>query len=473
MEPGGSVTRAARWATRPGADVSNPKLDTAIVGGLVVDSSAVRRLDIGIRDGVVADRVAAIDPLSTTRVIDARGRYVLPGAIDAHFHPQYGDNLETGSLAAAYGGITTLVAFVYAYKGLELGQAIDEFLAGDGSRSVLDFALHIGLVNPADTVEQIPDAASRGVRSFKFFLAYRKRGMMIDDDQFMRALELVAGVGGITMVHAENGLAIDYLENKFLASSRTGVEWFEPSRPKRLEYEAVFRAIQLAAVTECPLYLVHQTTAEGAAMVARARSDGQFVIGETCPQYLLWTNDDLVRYGPVAVLAPPYRTVEDQDSLWSALAAKEISVVGSDHAPHDKRELENVFSVPVGTAQVETMLPLLFDRGVNAGRITVQRLVAALCENPARAFGVFPRKGCLEPGSDADVVIVDPNLPMEINAERLHSSMRYPSIYEGWQTLGRPVHTLQRGRDVLVDGAVVREPSDGVYMEAGPPTQTI
>jgi dihydropyrimidinase len=450
-----------------------PRFDTAITGGLVVDSSSVRRLDIGILDGQIAAHESAIEPTDASRTIDASGRYVLPGAIDPHFHPQYGDNLETGSLAAAAGGITTLVAFVYAYPGLELGQAVDEFLEGDGSRSMLDYAIHLGVVNPADTVEQIPDSATRGVRSFKFFLAYRKRGMMIDDDQFMRAMELVAETGSITMVHAENGLAIDYLENKLIAAGKTGVEFFEPSRPKRLEYEAVFRAIQLAAVAECPLYLVHQTTAEGVELVAQARAQGQFVIGETCPQYLLWTNEDLVRYGPVGVLAPPYRTLADQDRLWEALAARELSTIGSDHAPHDKRVLDNVFSVPVGTAQVETMLPLVFDRGVGGGRITIQRLVATMCENPARAFGLYPRKGSLEVGSDADIVILDPNLADEIRAERLHSSMKYPSIYEGWQTLGRPVHTLQRGRDVLVEGAVVTEHGDGRYLEAGPPIQTI
>lgn len=449
------------------------RFDTSIVGGLVADSSSVRRLDIGIRDGKIAAREPALDPAAAGRVIDAAGCYVLPGAIDPHFHPQYGDSLETGSLAAAHGGITTLLAFVYAYPGLELGQAIDEFLAGDGSRSVLDFALHLGVVNPAETVEQIPDAATRGVSSFKFFLAYRKRGMMIDDDQFMRAMELVAESGGITMVHAENGLAIDYLENKLLAEGKTTVDFFEPSRPKRLEYEAVFRAIQLAAVAECPLYLVHQTTAEGTDLVAQARAQGQFVIGETCPQYLLWTNEDLVRYGPVAVLAPPYRTAMDQRRLWDGLAAGELSTIGSDHAPHDKQALDNVFSVPVGTAQVETMLPLVFEHGVNSGRLTLQRLVATMCENPARAFGIYPRKGSLEVGSDADVVILDPKAEGEIHAEGLHSSMFYPSIYEGWRTLGRPVHTLQRGRDVLVNGSVDPHHGDGIYLEAGPPVQAI
>ncbi len=319
--------------------MSRAEFDTAIVGGLVADSRRVERLDIGIREGRISAREPSIDPATAERVIDASGRLVLPGALDAHFHPQYGDNLQTGSLAAAYGGITTLVAFVYAYKGLGLVQAIDELREGDGSRSVLDYGLHLGVVNPADTVEQIPEAATRGIRSFKFFLAYRKRGMMIDDDQFLRALELVAGVDGIAMVHAENGLAIDHLEKRFTAEGKTGVRWFEPSRPRRLEYEAVFRAIQLAAVADCPLYLVHQTTAEGAGLVAAARAEGQSVVGETCPQYLLWTNDDLVEYGPVA-LAPPYRTVEDQEHLWAAIAAGEISVVGSDHAPHDKRELE-------------------------------------------------------------------------------------------------------------------------------------
>lgn len=453
--------------------MSGSRFDSAIVGGLVVDAHRVQRLDIGVVDGRVVERSPAIDPADAARVVDATGRFVLPGALDAHFHPQYGDNLEKGSLAAAYGGITTMVAFVYGYKGLELGQAVDEFLAGDGSKSILDFGLHLGVVNPTDTLEQIPDAAKRGVRSFKFFFAYRRRGMMIEDDQFMRALELVSEAEGLTMVHAENGLAIDHLAMKFAAEGKTSIEWFERSRPKPFEVEAVFRAIQLAGYVGCPLYLVHQSTGEGARLISEARARGQFVIGETCPQYLLWTNDDLLRYGPVAILAPPYRTVEDQEILWSELASGGMSVVGSDHAPHDKRELDDVFAVPVGTAQIETMLPLLYDRGVNAGRMTLPRMVAVLCENPARAFGLYPRKGSLEVGADADVVVLDPSVSTEIRAENLHSSMRYPSIYEGWTALGKPVYTMQRGRDLLVDGEVVPEHGRGEFVESGPPLNTV
>lgn len=453
--------------------MSEKRFETAVTGGLVVDSSRIERLDIGIVGGRIAERRPAIDPAEATRVIDAAGRYVLPGAIDAHFHPQYGDNLEKGSVAAAYGGITSIVAFAYGFKGLELGQTVDEFIAGDGSRSLLDYALHLGVVNPSETLEQIPDAVKRGVRSFKFFFAYRKRGMMIEDDQFMRALELVAEGEGLTMVHAENGLAIDHLATKFAAEGKTTIEWFERSRPKRFEVEAVFRAIQLSAEVGCPLYLVHQSTGAGARLISEARAQGQFVIGETCPQYLLWTNDDLLEYGPVAILAPPYRTTEDQEMLWAELAGGGMSVVGSDHAPHDKRELDDVFAVPVGTAQIETMLPLIFDRGVNHGRISVQRLAAVLSENPARAFGIFPRKGSLQVGADADVVVLDPSAPLEIRAENLHSSMKYPNIYEGWTSLGRPVYSMQRGHDVLVDGKVVVEHGTGQFLESGPPLDAV
>ncbi len=450
-----------------------PHLDCAVLGGLVASSRGVERLDIGIKDGRIASREPVIDPATAGRVIDAAGRFVLPGALDAHLHPQYGDNLAAGSIAAAHGGITTAVPFVYAYKGLELGQAIDEFLEGDGANSVIDYGIHLGVVNPAETVEQIPDAATRGVNSFKFFLAYRRRGMMIDDDAFLHAMDLIAGVGGIAMVHAENGLAIDYLEKKFIAEGKVSVEWFERSRPKVVEYEAVYRAIQLSKLAGCPLYLVHQTTGEAVEIIRRAHDEGAFVIAETCPQYLLWTNDDLVKRGPVAVLAPPYRTSWDQDRLWEGIAAGTIAVIGSDHAPHDKRELDNVFQVPVGTPQVETMLPLMYDRGVNRGRITLPRLVAALCENPARAFGLYPKKGCLEVGSDADLVVLDPAAEQVIDSERMHSSKPYDNIYNGWSALGTPRHTLQRGRDVLVEGKLVARAGEGQFLTASAPQVTI
>ncbi len=443
--------------------------DCAVVGGLVASSSGIERIDLGIRDGKIVTRSAALDRSTATRVVDATGCYVLPGAIDAHLHPQYGDNLAAGSIAAAFGGITTVVPFVYAYKDMELGNAVDDFLEGDGAHSVIDYGIHLGLPHPSGRVEQIPDVATRGVNSFKFFMAYRRRGMMIDDDDFLRAMELVAGLGGIAMVHAENGLAIDYLEKKLIAAGKVSIEWFERSRPKPVEYEAVYRAIQLAKLVECPLYLVHQTTGEGVDLVRRAHDTGQFVIAETCPQYLLWTNDDLVAKGPTAILAPPYRTKWDQEQLWKGVSEGVVATIGSDHAPHDKRVVDNVFDVPVGTPQVETMLPLMYDRGVNSGRITLPRLVAALCENPARAFGLYPKKGCLNVGSDADLVVLDPAAHREIHADRTHSSQPFENIYEGWTSVGAAVHTLQRGRDVLVNGELSARSGDGQFLISGPP----
>lgn len=444
------------------------RFDVVVSNGQVVSSSRIERVDIGIRGGKVAERGAGLGA-SAERVIDAAGKYVLPGAFDVHYHPMYGDPLEHGSVAAAHGGITSMVPFVYAYKGMDLQTAVDQFLNGDGSKSVLDFGVHLGVLDPPATVEQIPAAIKRGVMSFKFFLAYRRRGMMAEDDLLLRAMDLMSEHGGLMMLHAENGLGIDYLEQKFIQSGRVSPEWFERSRPKALEYEAVFRSIQLASISGCPVYLVHQTTGEAVEIIRHAQEKKQFVIGETCPQYLLLTNDDFLAQGPLAKLTPPYRTRWDVEMLWKGLADGTMATVGSDHSPHprDTKEKKNVFDVPVGTPQVETMLPLLFDRGVNHGRLTLPRLVAVMCENPARAFGLYPRKGNLDVGADADVVIIDPSLSTTVRAKDLHSTVDY-NTYEGWDIVGKPTHTLQRGHDLLVDGQVVAKPGTGQFMAAAP-----
>lgn len=459
------------------------KFDTVIANGLVASSDKVEAVDIGISDGKVAARDRGLaQSAEADRVIDAAGRYVLPGALDAHFHPQYGDNIEVGSVAAAHGGITTLVSFVYGanhapggggYEGRNLVEAFEEFVAGDGSRSSLDWAAHMGVLDPA-TIEQIPDIRAKGVNSFKFFMAYKRRGMMVDDQEFLTAMRLVGENGGIAMVHAENGYGIDYLEQKFIEAGTTGLEYFEPSRPKNIEYEAVNRAIELSRVVECPLYLVHMTTGEAVSMIAEARERGDHVVGETCPQYLLYTNEDLIEYGTLGICTPPYRTKWDNDRLWEGIADGTISTVGSDHSPHlRERKMEpNIFKIPVGTPQVETMLPLLFGKGVSEGRITVQRLVAALCENPARVFGIYPRKGSLALGADADIAIVDPTQETTFDEKQFHSVVDY-NTYHDWTVLGTPVHTLQRGDDVLVDGELKVSKGSGQFVPGDEPLPTV
>lgn len=449
------------------------EFDTVIENGLVVDPERVDGIDIGIRAGKIVARGRGL-AARADRVIDASGCFVLPGALDPHYHPQYGDDLERGSIVAAYGGFTTLVPYIYAYEGMGLREAVDTFMAGEGSRSTLDFGGHVAILDPHATVARIPEVFERGISSFKLFMAYRRRKMMAEDDLLLAAMARIGELGGVTMVHAENGLGVDYLEQKFQADGTVSIEWFERSRPKRFEYEAVFRAIQLARIAESPLYLVHQTTGEAVDIVGEARAGGQFVVAETCPQYLTHTKDVLIEQGPLAICTPPYREAWDVERLWQGVASGAISTVGSDHSPHPRESKlqENVFKTPVGTPQVETMLRVMFHRGVVEGRITLQRLVAVMCANPARVFGLYPTKGTLAVGADADVVVLDPRREWTVSLTDLHSSVDY-NTYLGWRLVGEPVHTLQRGRDVLVDGELRASPGDGRFVPAGPIAPTM
>jgi dihydropyrimidinase len=443
--------------------------DIVIKSGIVVSPTSIDSLDIGIKDGKIAVRARDLPTEGVGRVIDASGLFVLPGALDPHYHPQYGDNLAQGSIVAAHGGITTLVPFIYAYQGLGVGQAIDEFMESDGSQSVLDFGGHVAVLEPEVQIPQLQEAFDRGITSFKMFMAYRRRGMMAEDDMLLGAMEFIGRAGGMTMVHAENGLGVDYLEQKFQTEGKVSIEWFERSRPKAFEYEAVNRAIHLASIAESPLYLVHQTTGEAVPLIGEARNRGQFVVGETCPQYLTHTKDILIEQGPLAICTPPYREEWDVDSLWAGLASGAMSTIGSDHSPHPRETKlqDNVFKTPVGTPQVETMLSVVFQRGVVEGRLTLQRFVSVMCENPARIFGLYPKKGTLQVGADADVVLIDPRRNRRVEASALHSSVDY-NTYEGMELVGTPVHTLQRGRDVLVNGELQVAPGDGDHVPVGP-----
>jgi|TARA_B100000315_G_scaffold210023_1_gene206048 dihydropyrimidinase len=442
------------------------KYDTIIRGGMVVSPVDIQALDIGVKGEKIVARAESLEIDQATRVIDASGLYVLPGALDPHYHPQYGDDLTQGSIGAAHGGITTLVPFIYAYQGMSLGGAVDQAL-GDSGSSVLDFGAHVAVLDPANQVDQIQDVFDRNITSFKLFMAYRRRGMMAEDDMLLDAMERIGGLGGITMVHAENGLGVDYLEQKFQLEDKVSIEWFAKSRPPEFEFEAVFRAIQLAKIAETPLYCVHQTTGQAVEIIRQAQEGGQCVIGETCPQYLTHTKQILIDQGPLAICTPPYRSEWDVQQLWTGLAEGTMSTIGSDHSPHSRETKinDNVFKTPVGTPQVETLLRIVFQRGINEGRITLPRLVSICCENPARAFGLYPRKGNLNIGADADICMIDPRRLSVIRAEDMHTTVDY-NTYEGWRLLGTPVHTMQRGNDVLVDGELKAELGAGDFIPA-------
>ena len=441
-------------------------IDYLIKGGLVVDQGIIRRADVAIVDGKVAEVGPALAG-DADRTVDAEGKYVLPGIIDVHTHPVYLDDLGATSVSAAYGGITTVIHYAYAKPGIRLMDAIAQFRKEGEAGSVLDFALHGGLFDPEHQSEEIPRAVQAGVTSFKMFMTYAKLKWMTDDYQLMRTLDIIAQAGGMGMVHAENGLATDYLEDKYLQIGRDPKEMFIATRPAILEAEAVNRAIAMAQVAGCPLYIVHLTAREDIEVLARARNNGYHVLGETCPQYLTLTGEEIFRQGALAKIGPPLRTKEDSAALWNAIAAGIIDTIASDHAPKPKRKDDDFFKAAYGSPQTETMFPVVYDAGVNGGRISLPQLVRAMSENPARIFGLYPQKGTLQPGSDADLVIVDPTIPHTIEQATQHSHASY-TLYEGRTCLGKPIFSMQRGVVILEDGELHVAAGQGKFI----PTNT-
>jgi dihydropyrimidinase len=441
--------------------------DLLFAGGMVVTGAGIQRADVGVR----GERIEAIgqDLARETagEIIDASGKYILPGVIDVHVHPVYLDNVEDCSILAAYAGTTTVIHFAYARTGESLLQKVQEMLDDGLANSRIDFCLHGGMFEAPRQVPEIPKVIELGVRTFKFFLTYLKQGWYTDDYQLIKAMDMLAELGGMAMVHAENGGAIDYLEDKYLKGPGASARHFNTSRPAALEEEAVFRAIRLAEVVDCPLYIAHVTSARAVDLIAREQVAGRRVFAETCPQYLTLTQEIIEERGALAKIGPPIRTAADRDALWSGLRDGTLQVVSSDHAAKAKDVKGDFLAQGFGSPQMETLLPVVYDGGVNRGRIGLVRLVQVLCENPARIFGLYPRKGTLAVGSDADLVVIDPNREFTIRAENQHSKVGY-TLYEGRKVLGWPEMSFQRGRPVLWQGQVVAEPGKAQFLPTQP-----
>lgn len=444
------------------------ELDLLLTGGIVVTGEGMHRADVGVR----GERIAAIGPQldvsSDTEVLDVSGRYVLPGVIDVHVHPVYLDSVEDCSRIAAYGGTTTLLHFAYARIGDSLLQNVTEMKEDGLSHSLLDFGLHGGLFEASKQLGEVPQVFEMGVSGFKFFMPYIKEGWTTDDYHLMRAMDMLAELGGMAMVHAENGGAVDYLEDKYLSGPDASAEFFVATHPAAMEEEAIFRAIRMAEVTGCPLYIPHNTTARALPHIREARQSGLPVFGETCPQYLTLTEEIIEERGALAKIGPPIRGAEDRAALWSALADGTIQVVGTDHAPKAKDVEGDFLKQPFGSPQIETLLPLVYDGGVNAGHMSPVRVAQVVCENPARIFGLYPQKGTIAVGSDADLVVFDPNRPFTIRGENQHSNAGY-TLYEGRTVLGWPEASFQRGRRVLWQGEVVAQPGGGRFLRTSAP----
>jgi dihydropyrimidinase len=440
----------------------NPTYDLLLSGGTVVTGSGIRRADVAVRGEQVAAVEAFIAPEAAAEVVDVGGKVVLPGVIDVHVHPVYVDNVADCSTLAAYAGTTTVLHFAYARTGEGLLQKVEEMLADALANSRIDFGLHGGMFEAPRQVPEIPQVMALGVRTFKFFLTYLKQGWYTDDYQLIKAMDMLAQRGGMAMVHAENGGAIDYLEDKYLRGPEAS-GFFNASRPAALEEEAIFRAIRLAEVVNCPLYIAHVTSARGVDLIRREQAAGARVYAETCPQYLTLTQEIIRERGPLAKIGPPIRTAEDREALWAGLRDGALSIVSSDHAAKIKDPDGDFLEQGFGSPQMETLLPLVHDGGVNSGRISLVRLVQVLCENPARVFGLYPRKGTIAVGSDADLVVLNPNREFVIRAENQHSGVGY-TLYEGRRVLGWPETSFQRGRPLLWEGTVVGQPGNARFL---------
>ena len=453
--------------------------DYLIAGGLVVSGSRIAREDILVKDGTITQVGPDLADERAARAIDASGKYVLPGIIDAHNHPVNTDKMDTFSISAAFGGITTVIPFVQNLRsrGVE-GTAADtvrRFIEEAERISYLDFGVHAILVGDDDVEDQVPELIEMGVISFKMFMTYPRRGMMMPDDKMLRAMALASEAGGVAMVHAENGYCIDYLVDALTAVGMTTREYYARSQPRILEIEAATRAATYATVTGCPLYIVHLSAREVLDVLAQFKGDGPAVYGETCPQYLDLTNSATLEHGALAKIGPPLREGEDNEAMWEGIASHLIDTIGSDFCGYSKAQkysggqtvgpvaepagpddTASIFDASFGGNWAEQMLSVVYQEGVNRGRITLCRLVQVMCENPAKIFGLYPMKGTLQPGSDADLVLFDPTVRHTLSAEAQHCKSDF-TMFEGKEVLGKPVFSMQRGQVVIEDGELVRQ----------------
>jgi dihydropyrimidinase len=437
--------------------------DLLFTGGTVVTGSGMRHADVGVKGETILAVRPDLPREGAREVLDVSGKYIFPGIIDVHVHPVYLDDVEACSRVAAYGGTTTLLHFAYARTGESLLQKVEEMLHDAQKRSLLDFGLHGGMFEAPRQVPEIPQVMALGVRTFKFFLTYLKQGWYTDDYQLIKGMDILAERNGMAIVHCENGGAIDYLEDKYLKGPNASAKFFNASRPAALEEEGIFRTIRLAEVVGCRVYIPHVTARRALRPIRMAQEEDLPVYAETCPQYLNLTQDILDTRGALAKIGPPIRTAQDSESLWVGLRDGTLSVVASDHAPKAKDVSGDFLMQGFGSPQIETLLPVTYDGGVNQGHISAVRLVQVLCENPARIFGLYPRKGTLAAGADADLVVFDPNREFTIRAENQHSNVGY-TLYEGRTTMGWPEMSYQRGKRVLWQGEIVAQSGQGHFL---------
>ncbi|MGA2477896.1 MAG: dihydropyrimidinase [Spirochaetia bacterium] len=438
---------------------------TLIRGGTIVTAEKTLNADLLIEGERIKEVKPGIPASAAEKVIDAAGLYVIPGGIDAHTHldmpfggTQSSDDFASGTRAAAFGGTTTIVDFAIQARGTRMRDALDTWWKKAEGRAVIDYGLHMIITDLGGAgLEDMNDLVREGVASFKMFMAY-PNAFMVDDATIFKALSQTAKNGALVCMHAENGSVIDVIVARALAEGKTAPIYHALTRPPRAEAEAVHRAIALAEIAGVPVYIVHLSSEDALNEVREARDRGVPAFAETCPQYLLLSIDELERpnfEGAKYVFTPPLRPKEHQPKLWEGLANDHLQVVSTDHCPFcfkDQKILgkDDFTKIPNGGPGIENRLQLIHHHGVNAGKITLNRFVELTSTTPARIFGMYPRKGEIAAGSDADVVLWDPKASHTISAKTHHMKVDY-SMFEGYTVQGNARTVLSRG-EVIVDG---------------------
>jgi dihydropyrimidinase len=417
--------------------------------------------------------------MQADKVIDAAGKYVLPGCVDPHTHldmPFGGtvtiDDVESGQTSAAFGGTTTHVDFCIQGKGETFAEALETWHGKANGKALIDYGYHIAItdLDHGGTLEELASLPEQGVTSYKLFMAY-KGALMVDDETLFKAMEVAAGSGALVMVHAENGDAIDILVTQALERGDVTPVWHALTRPPELEGEATTRAIKLAHVAGAPLYVVHVTCKEAVDPIAEARRRGWNVWGETCTQYFFTDITDLERpdfHGAKFVFSPPVREAWNQQVLWDAVRTGALSAISTDHCAFlwdgQKTMGRDDFSkIPNGAPGLEDRLVMIHHFGVSEGRITLNRMVDLLSTSAAKLFGLYPKKGTIAVGSDGDVVVFDPTRKHTLSASTHHSKADY-NLYEGTEVTGAVETVLLRGNVLVENGELVAQPGIGQFV---------
>jgi len=467
-------------------------MSTLIKNGRIVTPAETFQADLLIeREKIVS--IGDLSSVSADEVIDAAGLYVLPGGVDAHVHldlPMAGtvssDDHYTGTKAAAFGGTTTVIDFI-SQDSDDLVSLVEAMRAKADAKAAIDYSFHMNITHYNEQVDRaIPELVKRGITSLKVFTAYNHR-LRLQDGEILQVLRTAKKNGLLTMMHAENGDVIDLLIQEAIRAGHLAPIWHARTRPAWGAEESVARGAALAATADAPLYIVHMNAGGEVDQLEYARSLGIAVMGETCPQYLFFTEKELERPdGAKWICSPPVRTESDQQRLWEGLEDGVIQTIATDHCPFffdgtkpilyegkpvqiPGKELgkDDFTKIPNGLPGIGDRMPVMWDAMVSSGRFTVNQFVELTCANPAKIFGMYPRKGCLLPGADADVVLWDPEKRVKYGTAFSQQRTDY-NLYEGWELKGFPVRVISRGKTLVENGTWYGNPGEGKFVACEP-----